>query len=735
MSPTARRGDSQSQRHHLHTRSATASTSSRSSSGHRTLHEEDGNRRFDLGDYTIDLANLGQSSAGGRDLFAAMGGSEIETPVREREAVASEDDGPEDFTINLGKWMRGDGEWKKEYCDAKEDEQKLGSIDIKNDPQPKERQASVGDMAEVEDEQESVVVTTAPHLAEKEVFEAREPSSTPPTTPINHRIHQDQSLRNSPPKSSALQFELENLRLQAESYRREIDALDQEREQLESDKENIAEELRTAKLSLEQSERFKVDYHQRWKDVLNRHEASAASYTSLQAKSESLLQELESARRHAESVGVDSAAKTATLTEQLQMAQSQLAELPGLKAQALTNAEELNALRSQLAQCKQDLKNEQTASKAREETLTSQSEDLRGRLTAAEQTASNVTILNRELEHSQAQLAETIRLLETMKDENDRFTQENERQVEEIKELKNDLIDSGRSAQALQDKVKEKDVRLAKLEGDVEKLQLDLASAETHQAHPEILDSMESSDKIDTAEADMRLADQLDTLSTHYEEELAFLKRVHEAEMKKLKGTLLRAADGMRKREARITSAHAGEVRMLRESVTRLEQEQVQEVKRSSVDPSRPRKETETRPTKDRDDVDELRSAIRVLSSKFKTAHDELRRAREEIRELKIQGEERDREQQEREEDQAAVNRALEERLESVFQKREKEWRRRIRMVLRDRDTMGKALMWSWGKDEVGEREREVKTKGSGVGAGERVMEKGMGYRYQFAKR
>jgi len=229
----------------------------------------------------------------------------------------------------------------------------------------------------------------------------------------------------------------------------------------------------------------------------------------------------------------------------------------------------------------------------------------------------------------------------------------------------------------------------------------------------------------------MRLADQLDTLSTHYEEELASLKRVHEAETKKLKGTLLRAADGMRKREARITSAHAEEVRTLKEDMARLEQEKVRDAKQSFIDTSKPRKESETRPTKDSDETEELRSAIRVLSSKLKTAYEELRKARAEIRELRIQGEEREREQQEREKDQEAVNKALDERVASVFQKREKEWRRRIRIVLRDRDMMGKALMWSWGKNEVGEREREREVEVNG----EKTVEKGMGYRYQFVKR
>ncbi|MCJ1250677.1 hypothetical protein MMC30_007905 [Trapelia coarctata] len=735
MSPEARRGDGQSQKHHLCTRSATVSISSRSSSssGPRSPGEENGHGRFNLGDYTIDLANLGQSSAGGRDLFAAMGGSDIETPVREREIVASEDDGPEDFTINLGKWMRGDGDCRKEDDDAdpvKEKKGKLCSVDINDDTQRKERQASVEDMPEEENVEESVVVNTAPQFPKREAPENQEPSSTPPTTPLNHRNHFEQALRNSPPKPSALQVELDNLRLQAESYRGEIDSLDQARVQLETENEDTAKELRATKLSLEQSEKATADYHQRWETALKEQEASASNFASLRTRFDSLSQELGSTRKHTETTRIDSAQEVAALKEQVQTAQGQLAELPRLKDMAFANTAELSSLRSELARCKQDLQDQQRVSKSQEDALKSQIEDFRARTTAAEIASSNVTVLNQELEHAQAQLTETRRLLETVEDENDRYTQENERQAEEFKEVKNKLVDARRLTQSLQEKTKEKDVLLAKLERDIEQLQFELRSAEAQENQNEPLDSIaRGSEKIDTAEADMRLADQLDTLSTHYEEEIASLKRVHEAEMKKLKGTLLRAADGMRKREARITSAHAEEVRTLRENVARLEEQKIRDAKKSFVDTSKPRKESETRPTEDGGEVQELRSAIRVLSSKLKTAYDELRKARGEIHELKIQGEERECEQQEREKDQEAVNKALDERVASVFQKREKEWRRRIRLVLRDRDMMGKALMWTWGKDEVGEREREV------IVNGERVVEKGMGYRYQFVKR
>jgi len=735
MSPKARRGDGQSQRHHLRTRSATASISSRSSSSStpRSPDEENGNRRFDLGDYTIDLANLGQSSAGGRDLFAAMGGSDIETPVRDREMVASEDDGPEDFTINLGKWMCGDGEWRKEDDDAgtnKEEEEQLCSVDTNDDARRKVRQPSVEDMPEEENVEESVVVTTVPQVPKRGAPEIREPSSTPPTTPLDHRNHFEQALRSSPPKPSALQVELESLRLQTESYRREIDSLDQERAQLETENEDMAKELRATKLTLEQSERAQVDYHQRLENALKEQEGSASNFTSLCTKFELLSQELESTKKQAETTRVDSAHEIAALKEQLQTVQGPLAEIPELRDQAFASTAELSTLRSELARCKRDLQDQQREYKSQEEALASQVEDFRARATAAEKTASNVAILKQELEHAQAQLTETRRLLETVEDENDHYNQQNERQSEELKELKNELNDVRRLTQSFQEKIKEKDIRLLKLEGDIEQLQLELNSAEAQEDQNELLDSIaRGSEKIDTAEADMRLADQLDTLSTHYEEELASLRRVHEAETKKLKGTLLRAADRMRKREARITSAHAEEVRTLKEDMARLEQEKVCDAKQSFIDTSKPRKESETRPTKDSDETEELRSAIRVLSSKLKTAYEELRKARAEIRELRIQGEEREREQQEREKDQEAVNKALDERVASVFQKREKEWRRRIRIVLRDRDMMGKALMWSWGKNEVGEREREVEVNG------EKTVEKGMGYRYQFAKR
>ncbi|PYH78567.1 hypothetical protein BO82DRAFT_357287 [Aspergillus uvarum CBS 121591] len=76
---------------------------------------------------------------------------------------------------------------------------------------------------------------------------------------------------------------------------------------------------------------------------------------------------------------------------------------------------------------------------------------------------------------------------------------------------------------------------------------------------------------------------------------------------------------------------------------------------------------------------------------------------------------------------------AVDERIARSVERREKEWQRRVELLLKERERMGRALMWSWGEKEVG--------GGGGGGGGNKehpavgVDEKGrrkQGYRYKY---
>ncbi|KAH2028109.1 hypothetical protein KXV78_002081 [Aspergillus fumigatus] len=69
---------------------------------------------------------------------------------------------------------------------------------------------------------------------------------------------------------------------------------------------------------------------------------------------------------------------------------------------------------------------------------------------------------------------------------------------------------------------------------------------------------------------------------------------------------------------------------------------------------------------------------------------------------------------------------ALDERIARSVEKREKEWERRVDLLLKERERMAKALMWAWGEKEVGEVKENLGEDGR------RVRQ---AYRYKYAQR
>jgi chromosome segregation ATPase len=69
---------------------------------------------------------------------------------------------------------------------------------------------------------------------------------------------------------------------------------------------------------------------------------------------------------------------------------------------------------------------------------------------------------------------------------------------------------------------------------------------------------------------------------------------------------------------------------------------------------------------------------------------------------------------------------ALDERIARSVEKREKEWERRVDLLLKERERMAKALMWAWGEKEVGDVKENLGEDGR------RVKQ---AYRYKYAQR
>lgn len=69
----------------------------------------------------------------------------------------------------------------------------------------------------------------------------------------------------------------------------------------------------------------------------------------------------------------------------------------------------------------------------------------------------------------------------------------------------------------------------------------------------------------------------------------------------------------------------------------------------------------------------------------------------------------------------------LDERIARSVEKREKEWQRRVDLLLKERDRMGRALMWTWGEKEVGDNHKE-----NGIGEDGKKLKQG--YRYKYVR-
>ncbi len=149
----------------------------------------------------------------------------------------------------------------------------------------------------------------------------------------------------------------------------------------------------------------------------------------------------------------------------------------------------------------------------------------------------------------------------------------------------------------------------------------------------------------------------------------------------------------MQKREARLTNAHNEEIASLNQRIATLQKRHIE-----------PTKSTDTSME------NELRSAIRVLNSKLEKANAALIASEAEAEEARQAAEDAQKTN-------AIVNAELEARFAEAVEDREREWRRRVQLLFREREKMGKALMWGWGREEEG-------AKGS--------MDREQPYRYRF---
>ncbi|KAI4126114.1 MAG: hypothetical protein LQ338_003919 [Usnochroma carphineum] len=543
---------------------------------------------FSMEDFTIDLAKLGE-----KDTSWTIGNF----GKRDIERVSSHDDGPEDFTLKLGEWMKG-------------------TVPMASQDRP----------------------------------------AAPAMTRMNTEAIEDQAAQEVFDRISALQSEVEQLRLENNDH--QSAQLAAEHTHLQQQKEcgilrTQIDDLRAEAKRLQASE-FKTSQKAlRLEQELKR---DGSKVGSLRAKFEPLTQELETVKLRAEADQQAANSTIETLKEDLKASRDDATKLQAdLASTASAHATEVETLGNQLQasqtrfQHREDILKEQL--QAKETTIEFLKEE---KTKAAVSSASSS-----ELTTTKEQLTEARRILRNIEDENDLLTQENERQAEMIGSLQRAL--------------------------DEERLRIsDTADAQVAELQEEItrFQNQKTTDTISYSEHRATV----DKLQDDHAAATEALTAKSKKELNTLRSAIIKAGEGMKKREERIIASHAKEAGELKQHISTLQTE----LKNATTAKQSAPVDDDLNPA-----VLELRSAIRALNNRLGSTNQALREAYAEADKAK-------KEVQTIKEENNDINREMDGKVQKMMEDREREWRRRIKVVFKERETMGKALMMAWGREECG---------------------------------
>ena len=500
---------------------------------------------FSIAQYTIDLQKLGEKES-------ELTMNELEDKI---DSINSEFDGPKDFTLNMEKWMRGSEKWRK--AGGHEDNQSDDGDDEKGDNSEEEIGDENSQPAEESGEESEFVPlsTSTPAVFGKQMkvgedrlkIPEKQIHQPPPLSRLNTETMQNRAAEEVFDQISALQAEVEKLRIENENSRLSKDALNQQYGHLQAENDEIKAELRNVRndaLNLQQE--IKLSEKALALERKSREDAGTR-VSSLRAKFDPVVQELAITRSTAESEKLAVDTRIATLDAKLQKLQTDNAEQQ-MDAQKTQNANvvKFQDLRSELDICKGEIKAFQQALNSR---FNLREEDRAVARTAPKQTTashgseSNTGVLKIKLSHANEQLTESRRVVETVEDENDRLTQENERLRMENTKLALEVEKKNAVAEAAESRVK------------------DLS---------EEIDHIQAEKNAGSIEEGVREA-EIDDLRQQHEANLFEVKSHHEKQLKVLKSALHRVGDGMRKRENRLQDSYQEQIATLKEEITTLQ--------------------------------------------------------------------------------------------------------------------------------------------------------------------
>lgn len=625
-----------------------------------------------MGDYELDLGGLGEKPSS----------VVIEDRDQPKDEVSSEDEGPEDFTQNLEEWMRGARKWKKE-----KDEDIAEGSDPEPDAERKVPAVGVDQGLPEESVFEPLGTSTPAPLRNHEIIEqgVQEEArlQAPPLTRLNTEALQDRAAEEVFDRISALQAEIERMRLEDENRRAAHEAREEEHKKLYARRE-VERERDQAKYEAlrRENEQLRQSYKDSERDLQHENDHVLRDYEevkeqlralqdnppvakddSMRREYEGLEKEIKDVKASAEHDRTTAESKIEHIRQELEFSRNDLHVAQNqLKSMQESSNTTINSLTTELEARTNEVALERKESIDRANEVASLAETLTQKDKEIHDLTSETKAIKMDLNHAQEQLTETRRIVETVEDENDRLVQQHERQALGFAELQAAL-----KAKATQDQ----EAKGSKDVGFVDEA--------THKA-------------------------ALENLSQQHQATLSSLDAAHSKELQTLRSTLLKAGEGMQKRESKLTDAHAEQLAALNQQISTLKAEQ-------HPKPSPPPEQTPIEK--------ELRAAIRVLSAKLDTATTALASVRQETDQARQEVEQAREEEEDAQQTNAIVNAELEARFAAMVEKREREWRRRVGVLFREREKMGKALMVGWGREEVGVREGE----------------EGQGYRYKYVGR
>ena len=596
-----------------------------------------------LGDYTIDLGGLG-------DKASSMVVGDLE---KERDQVGSEDEGPEDFTVNMGKWMRGSEKWKKKQSDEILDEGDEASEDSQDYTQEVRLAEGIPEESVFEPLGTSTPAPLKNHAIIEKGVQEEARLQAPPLSRMNTEMVQNQAAEEVFERISALQAEVERMRVEDEERRLACQEIEQENELLRDERADLLERHEAEKDILKRQHSQLTDH---WKEQLRLKEqevnaVSPPKVSSLRAKFEPAVQELATVKAEAESHRIaaderidglekelhaareemkrqqdaETAQKAANertkvLAEQLQAAQDETRRYQGQMASIQeANAATIKDLSAELETKNNEIALERKESIHRSNEAVSLTESVEQKDQELHTLNSELKAVKMELDHAHQQLAETRRIVAMVEDENDRLVQQNDRQAQEIADLEEGI------------RVQEANKVIAEPSDE----KRNNPAAEHTEAH-------------NIGEAAHN--DALQQIEQH-ESTLTKLKAEHAKELQTLRSTLQKAGEGMQKREARLTATHNEQLTSLNQRIASLQSQQIQ--------PSKPAHDTPTE--------NELRSAVRALNGKLETANAALSASLTEAEEAQRTN--------------AIVNAELEARFAEAVESREREQAYRYRFV------------------------------------------------------